>query len=149
MGNLVRISEPASLSLHAAALLARRDGVRISNQDIAKALGVSGHHLAKVMQQLVRAGIVKSTRGPRGGFELARSPTEVTLLHLFEAVEGALGGAKCLLGERVCDGGDCMVGELVHSVHQHVREYFSATTLARMAQRFTLIPIEKNGPILE
>ena len=142
MGNLVRISEPASLSLHAAALLARRDGERISNQEIAAALHASEHHLAKVMQQLVRVGIAKSTRGPRGGFELARSADEVKLLDLFEAVEGPLGEAECLLGERICDGGDCMVGELVNSVHQQVREYLSTTTLAHLAQRFTLIPIE-------
>ena len=71
MGNLVRISEPASLSLHAAALLARRPGERTSNQEIASALHVSEHHLAKVLQQLGKAEIVRSTRGPRGGFELA------------------------------------------------------------------------------
>ncbi|MHB8903195.1 MAG: RrF2 family transcriptional regulator [Thermoguttaceae bacterium] len=142
MANLVRISEPASLSLHAAALLARRDGERISNQDIAATLHVSEHHLAKVMQQLVRVGIAKSTRGPRGGFELVRSPEKITLLQLFEAVEGPLGDAECLLGERVCDGGDCMVGELVNAVHQQVREYLSTTTLARLAQRFTLISVE-------
>jgi Rrf2 family protein len=143
LGNLVRISEPASLSLHAAALLARRDGKRIPNQDIAAALRVSQHHLAKVMQQLVRVGIVKSTRGPHGGFELAQPSEEITLLDLFEAVEGPLGDAECLLGERVCDGGDCMVGELVNSVHDHVRQYLADTSLARLAQRFTLVSIEK------
>lgn len=141
MGNLVRISEPASLSLHAAAILARRPEERIPNQEIAAALRVSEHHLAKVMQQLVRAGIVRSTRGPHGGFELAQEPKDVTLLQLFEAVEGPLGDAECLLGQQVCDGGDCLVGELVHSVHQHVRQYLADTTLARLAQRFTLISL--------
>lgn len=139
MGNLVRISEPASLSLHAAAILARRPGERIPNQEIAKSLHASEHHLAKVMQQLVRAGIVNSTRGPHGGFELARASSDITLLQLFEAVEGPLGDAECLLSEQVCDGTDCMVGELVHSVHQHVRQYLAETTLTRLAKRFTLI----------
>ena len=128
MGNLVRISEPASLSLHAAALLARRPDQRVSNQEIAAALRVSEHHLAKVMQRLAKIGIVTSTRGPRGGFELALPPDEITLLQLFEAVEGPLGDAECLLGQQVCDGGDCLVGELVHSVHRHVRHYLAETT---------------------
>ena len=139
MGNLIRISEPASHSLHAAAVLARRPGERIANQDIAQSLHVSEHHLAKVMQKLVKAGIVCSTRGPQGGFELAQSADQITMLQLFEAMEGTLGDAECLLGPRVCDGGDCMVGELVDSVHEHVREYLSRTTLTKLAQRFTLI----------
>lgn len=121
---------------------ARRDGERISNQEIATALHALQHHLAKVMQQLVRVGIAKSIRGPRGRFELARSPEEVRLVDLFEAVERPLGDAESLLGERVCDGGDCMVGELVNSVHEQVREYLSTTTLAHLAQRFTLVSME-------
>lgn len=143
MANLVRITEPASLSLHAAALLAKQGGERITNQEIAAVLQVSEHHLAKVMQQLVRAGIVKSTRGPSGGFQLARTADEITLLDLFEAVEGPLGEAECLLGERVCDGGDCMVGELVNTVHRQVRAYLAETNLAGLAQRFRLVSIER------
>lgn len=141
MANLIRISEPASLALHAAALLARQPQRRIANQEIAAALKVSEHHLAKVMQQLVRADIVQSTRGPRGGFALARPPKDVTLLQLFEAVEGPLGDAECLLRQQVCDGADCLVGELVHSVHTHVRQYLADTTLARLAKRFTLVSL--------
>ncbi|NLS93322.1 MAG: Rrf2 family transcriptional regulator [Planctomycetaceae bacterium] len=141
MGNLIRISEPASLALHAAALLARQTDGRIANQEIAAALQVSGHHLAKVMQQLVRAGIVQSTRGPHGGFTLALAPEDITLLQLFEAVEGPLGDAECLLRQQVCDGADCLVGELVHAVHSHVRQYLADTTLARLAKRFTLVSL--------
>ena len=90
MANLVRISESASLSLHAAALLARRADERVPNQEIAAALHASEHHLAKVMQQLVRAGVTRSTRGPKGGFQLSQSSEKITLLQLFEAVEGPL-----------------------------------------------------------
>ena len=139
MANLVRISESASLALHAAALLARRSDERVPNQEIAAALHASEHHLAKVMQQLVRAGVIYSTRGPKGGFQIRQSPEEITLLQLFEAVEGPLGDAECLLSEQVCDGSNCMVGELVYSVHRQVRQYLAETTLAQLAARFTPI----------
>jgi Rrf2 family protein len=138
VANLVRIPEPASLALHAAALLARRQGERLSNQQITAALRVSEHHLAKVMQQMAKVGIVKSTRGPRGGFQLSTPAEQITLLQVFEAVEGSVGDAECLLGQRVCDGSECMVGELVHSVHKHVRQYLADTTLAQLSDRFTL-----------
>ncbi len=141
VGNLIRISEPASLSLHAAAILARRPEERVATKEIASTLRVSEHHLAKVMQQLARAGIVHSTRGPHGGFKLALAPKDITLLQLFEVVEGPLGDAECLLSQQVCDGADCLVGELVHSVHKHVRQYLADTTLAQLAQKFTLVSI--------
>ena len=142
MSNLLRISEPASLALHATALLAKRKGERFSNQQIAAALHVSEHHLAKVMQQLAKVGVVRSARGPHGGFQLQKPAEEISLLQVFEAADGPLGDAECLLAERVCDGTECMVGELVHSVHKHVSQYLSETTLAQLASRFTLVTPE-------
>jgi len=138
VANLIRISEPASLALHAAALLARRRGERFSNQQIAAALGVSEHHLAKVMHQLAKLGMVDSIRGPNGGFQLDRPPEEIALLEIFEAADGPIGDAECLLSHRACDGTECMVGELVHSVHRHVKRYLAETTLAQLSGRFRL-----------
>jgi Rrf2 family protein len=94
--------------------------------------------LAKVMQQLAKVGVVNSTRGPHGGFQLGRPAEEISLLQIFEAAEGPLGDAECLLGDRVCDGSECMVGELVHSVHKHIWQYLANTTLAQLSDRFTL-----------
>ena len=141
MPNLVRISEPASLALHATALLAKHKDRRFANREIADALHVSEHHLAKVMQQLAKARVVNSTRGPRGGFQLLRLAEEITLLEIYEAVEGRVGEAECLLGERSCDGSECMIGQLVHSVQQHVRTQLAETTLAKLARNFTLVSL--------
>ena len=141
MTNLVRISEPASLALHATALLARRKGQRFANHEIATALHVSEHHLAKVMQQLAKARVVNSSRGPAGGFQLDRLAEEITLLEIYEAVDGPVGDAECLLSERSCDGSECMIGQLVHSVQRHVRAYLVETTLAQLAQHFTLVSL--------
>ena len=136
--NLVRISEPASLALHALAVLARRKDERFSNRRIAAILDVSEHHLAKVMQQLAKAGMVRSTRGAQGGFDLDRPADQITLLDIFETADGPIGEAACLLNHRVCDGTQCMVGDLVQSVHRHVHEFLAKTTLAQLAGRFTL-----------
>jgi Rrf2 family protein len=125
--------------------LARRPGERWSNQQLAATLRVSEHHLAKVMQQLARAGIASSTRGPRGGFQLDRPPEQVTLIEVFEAVEGPVGDPTCLLTERLCDGTDCLVGELVRDIHERVRRYLAETPLARLADRFPLIALDRPG----
>lgn len=128
MNNLVHISEAASLALHTMAFLAAADR-KISTNEMARVLGASEAHLAKVMQRLGRAGLVKSQRGPGGGFVLAKRPDEVSLLDVYVAAEGPLGELGCLLGKPVC-GGHCIMGELLAKVGQEIKDYFSRTKLS-------------------
>ena len=134
MARLVNISEAVSLALHTMALLATGDGHRLRNQEIAEKLGASGHHLAKVMQRLAKAGLVDSVCGPQGGFLLDQRAEDVTLLRIYEAVEGTLDEEGCLLGEQVCGGRSCMLGEVLHSIHGQLRDYLGKTTLAELAK---------------
>ena len=116
------------------ALLARESQQRFTTQGIAGRLGASGHHLAKVMQRLAKAGLVGGTRGPQGGFQLARPAEETKLLEIYEAVEGPLSVNGCLLARAACDGKtQCDMGEIFGKVHQLVVEYLSRTTLAELA----------------
>ncbi len=139
MSNLVRISEAASLGLHTMALLAGQNQQRRTNQEIAEALQASSHHLAKVMQRLVRAGLVDSAVGPQGGFRLARPAQDVRLLDIYEAIEGPLGAAACLLGKPICRGTDCVLGELVEKVNRQIRSYLADTTLATLAEGMAFV----------
>ncbi len=61
---------------------------------------------------------------------------------MFEATEGPIGRRTCLLPDRVCDGSECLVGELVGRVHAHVRDYLATTSLAQLARRFTLVRLD-------
>jgi Rrf2 family protein len=134
VSHLVNISEAASLGLHTMALLARDPDNRFTTQELASRLKASGNHLAKVMQRLVRAGLIDSVRGPQGGFRLTRPAGRIKLLEIYEAVEGPLGEAGCLLSEPVCDGRECVLGEVVQSVHRQIRAYLAKTTLATLAR---------------
>ncbi len=132
MSNVLRISEAASLALHAAVFLAANPGKPISTREIASALEVSEAHLSKVMQRLARTGLVNSVRGPKGGFLLARSPARISLLEVYEAIEGRLLPANCLLGTPVCKGEGCILGDLVETLNGQVREYLSRTRLSEL-----------------
>ncbi len=134
MAGLVRVTDAASLGLHATVLLAS-SGARVSTAAMAHDLGVSSAHLAKVLQRLAKAGIVRSERGPRGGFTLARPPGEITLAQVFEAIEGPLKPAGCLLGVPSCDGTACIFGGVLARVEAEVASYLATTTLERLAQR--------------
>jgi DNA-binding IscR family transcriptional regulator len=69
-----------------------------------------------------------------GGFKLAKSPAEITLMDVYEAIEGTYHPSDCLLGRPVCDGRECVLGGLVESVNGQVRAYLSGTTLAQLAR---------------
>jgi len=84
---------------------------------------------AKILGRLERAGIVTGTRGPRGGFELAREPDDVTLRDVYEAIEGPLKTTRCLFNRRICDG-TCMLGDLLANVDRQVAERLSNTRLS-------------------
>jgi len=57
---------------------------------ISKEYGIPHDYLVKIMQQLVRANVLKSKRGPRGGFSLARNPKDISMLQVIEATEGSI-----------------------------------------------------------
>jgi len=133
MPRLVNISEAVSLALHTMALLATVDQRRFRNREIADLFNASGHHLAKVMQRLVKAELVDSICGPHGGFLLGRPADQITLLDVYEAIDGPLGEEGCLLKETICSGQDCILGKALHSIQKQLRDYLDNTTLATLA----------------
>jgi len=133
VSRLVKLSEAASLGLHTMALLARNADRRLTNQEIADVLEGSGHHLAKVTQRLVRSGLLSSARGPQGGFLLGRPAENITLLEIFEAIEGPIDEQGCLLGDAACEEKDCNLGGVMRSIHAQIRDYMKNTLLSELA----------------
>jgi Rrf2 family protein len=127
------MSEAVSLALHAMALLARKQQEWLTNHAIAEKLSASGHHLAKVMHCLVRAGLVESVRGPTGGFHLTLPADQIKLLRIYEAVEGPISTCGCPLSRPVCSGTTCVLGDLVGVVHRQIRDYLASTDLTNLA----------------
>jgi len=142
MPNVLRVSEAASLALHTMVLLAANSGKLLSTREIASTLKVSEAHLSKVLQRLAREGLVESIRGPKGGFALARSSGRITLLEVYEAIEGPLGDTDCLLSKRLCDGDNCIMGPLLRDTNRKVREYLSKTTLAGVTDAYRSVMID-------
>jgi Rrf2 family protein len=138
---VLRISDAVNLAFHAMMLLAaNRDGRELSVQELSRRLDVSDNHLSKVMQRLAKAGIVKSKRGPKGGFYLARAPEEIRLIDVYEPIEGALPEETCLLSRPLCDGECCLLGALLHSIQRQIREHLTQTTLDDVSKRLHCDP---------
>ena len=127
MSSILKISEAASLALHGVVLLASEPERSISTKEVASRLNVSEAHLSKVFQRLARVGLVESTRGPKGGFRLLRAAEEITLLDVYESIEGPFALGKCPF--EVCTGEKCMLGELLGSLEQRIKDYLTETKL--------------------
>ncbi|OGL42423.1 MAG: hypothetical protein A2161_21090 [Candidatus Schekmanbacteria bacterium RBG_13_48_7] len=130
MNQVLKISEAASLALHTMMLLAENSDKLVSTKDIASTLKVSEAHLSKVLQRLTKVGMVSAIRGPKGGFRLGRSTGEITLLDIYESIEGPMGEHDCLFTTPVCTGENCILGDLLSSVNTKVRKYFNETHLS-------------------
>ena len=91
------------LGLYAALEIAAAGDALVSAGTIAEKYRVSTNHLAKVLQALQRAGLVRSTRGVGGGYRLARPPSEISLLDVVEVFEGTTDLQRCLLADEASD----------------------------------------------
>jgi Rrf2 family protein len=129
MQNTLRISEAASLALHTMVYLAGDPEKHFSAGKLAGAICVSEAHLAKVLQRLTRAGLLVSVRGPKGGFRLARKTDTITLLDVFEAIDGKFEPGECLMHDRTCGQMGCLFGDLLGDINRQVREYLGGRTL--------------------
>ncbi len=87
----MRISRSTGYALLAVGYIAQhRDKKIVLSHDISKKYNIPLEYLLKILQQLVRAGVLRSKRGPRGGFSLAKPPHRITILQIVEAVDGPL-----------------------------------------------------------
>ena len=137
---MLKLSEAASLALHTMVLLAGRPDQLLSAREIAVELEVSESHLAKVLQKLARDGLVNSTRGPKGGFALNRRYTDISLLDVYESIEGPMRDRHCFRTTSVCSGTSCIFGGLLIDVSSKVKEYLSETKLLDLAGRIGRYP---------
>jgi Rrf2 family protein len=130
---MIQISEAASLALHGMLLLAQEQDQPRSAADLALTTNTSQAHFAKVMQRLTHAGLVQATRGPRGGYQLARSSKEITLLEVYEAIDGPIYTQECLHKEDACPFQQCLFGGLITKAAKEFREYLAGHTLNDLA----------------
>ncbi len=87
----MKISRSTGYALLAVGYLAQhQDQKIILSQAISKKYKIPLEYLLKIMQQLVKANVLRSKRGPRGGFSLARPAKKITMLQIIEAVDGPL-----------------------------------------------------------
>ncbi|MCS6976019.1 MAG: Rrf2 family transcriptional regulator [Gemmatales bacterium] len=103
---------------------------RATVEEIAQFYRISGDHVAKVVSQLVRLGLVRSRRGPGGGVELARDPASISVGEVIQAFEGPVHLLDCLGQEGVCViESFCKLKSVLAKAERIQREYLAGVSL--------------------
>lgn len=114
----------------------------LTGEALSERIGASPSYLKKGIRQLVRAGIVRSIPGTRGGFSLAQSPERITMLDVYRAVEGE--GSlyqECGIYTRVMECGEletdtgCLLADLMERAEAAWTGVLAEETLASMVEK--------------
>jgi len=106
-------------------------GERTTAAQVAQLYGISANHLAKVINQLSRAGYIRSIRGIGGGIELARPAEDIVLGEVVESLEGNLHLLECVTTDNVCAiQSFCKLKGVLAEAERVQLEYLNSVTLA-------------------
>lgn len=106
-----------------------------SAKDIAEAYGLPQEALAKILQRLVKSGMLVSQHGTNGGYSLARSAEKISAFEVIKAIDGPLFITACSSHNGECDqSSKCNVKEPLKKVNHGIRELLSKITIADMME---------------
>jgi Rrf2 family iron-sulfur cluster assembly transcriptional regulator len=104
---------------------------RIQIDEISQKLSVPRHFLGKIMQGVVKAGLLQSTKGPYGGFSLSETTLSTPLVKLVEITDGMEQFNICVLQLRTCNGiNPCPLHEEVEDIKNRLLKVFNQTTIS-------------------
>jgi Rrf2 family protein len=137
MQHVLRISRKIDYAIRAMIHLASiPPGVVVPFREIGKKMDVPEDFLAKIMKTLVDHGIARSTRGPRGGYKLARPAESINVLEVIEAAEGPVAVNVCLDDDDACSRQSfCTMTSVWREGQERMLDVFRATSLASLAER--------------
>ena len=132
----MKISQASAYAMHALMYMVRHvTQLPATSRTIAKAEGIPPGYLSKVLQQLVKAGFIRSVKGQERGYIFAKPPEEISLLQLVEAIEGQSMFDACPL--KYCDCGgtpqNCRIFSQWVSATRNLKELLDETTIAAAA----------------
>ncbi len=127
------ISQTAEYALRAAVLLARAEGNALTTPELAEVSKIPAHYLAKILQDLRRAGVVASQRGAQGGFVLTRPATDINVLEVVNAIDPIERIRTCPLKIKSHGTKLCPLHRKLDEAIASVEKAFAGSTLDQLA----------------
>jgi Rrf2 family iron-sulfur cluster assembly transcriptional regulator len=117
--------------------------------EIAARQTISLSYLEQLFARLRKAGIVQGVRGPGGGYQLSKSPQEINVASVIEAVNEPIDSTKCG-GEANCQHDSvCLTHDLWVGLSEHIRDYLSQITLADLLAKNIARQNEKDEQVVK
>ncbi len=135
----MRLTRAGEYAVRCVLYLARHGrGALVPRMEIAARNDVPPPFLAKIAQQLARAGIIEILQGANGGYRLLREPREITLLAVIEAIIGEISLNDCVSRPESCGrSGHCTVHRVWSKANRQLRETLREADFATLAQEET------------
>ncbi|MCP5154994.1 MAG: Fe-S cluster assembly transcriptional regulator IscR [Ectothiorhodospiraceae bacterium] len=116
-------------------LALHQDEGPVTLADIAKRQGISLSYLEQLFSQLRRRGLVQSTRGPGGGYQLGMPAREIAVADVVTAVDEHVDATRCG-GAKNCQGeAPCLTHDLWHDLSRQIHAFLSGIDLAQLVER--------------
>ena len=115
---------------------------KIGIKEISKKLNIPSPFLGKILQSLAKQKLLSSTKGPNGGFGLARKADEITLYDIIQIIDGDDLFTKCLISMRSCaeENIPCPLHSKYEKIRDDISQMFRNQTIAELAKE-----IENSG----
>ena len=115
------------------------DGRYAMVKNIAEAEDIPAHFLAKILQQLARKGLLRSSKGPTGGFALRVDAGDIRLLDIVEALDGLAPYQQCASGLSECnDDMPCSMHDSWVALRSRIMDYLGKNSIADLAKALEL-----------
>jgi len=148
---MLRLSKKADYALIAMKHLAvRGDRGASSAREIAEQYDIPIELLAKVLQRLVRRGLLVSQQGTRGGYQLAKPPSQVSVAEVIQAIDGPVTVTACSSVDASCDQfAKCNVRDPLWRVRERILAALSECTVAELAADRMGLPVTAHAAVLQ
>lgn len=134
---LINISEATLLGIYGMIILYKNKDKTMQVKEIAKILGASENHTAKVMQRLLKAGFIESERGPKGGYKYSEKNNNLSLMDIYETFDGKKNIKNCPMGRKKCPFKRCIFNPFLSKFYNDFYNYLKKTELdSEFIQKF-------------
>ena len=129
MSKVINISEAVSIGIHSLAVIAGSEGM-INGIQVSEITGFSRNHTSKILQILVKHKLLRSERGPKGGFLLNIPASEIKLIDVYRLIEGEFPVASKCMHDRVeCPFKVCVFGGITEKLTKEFSDYMNEKTI--------------------
>jgi len=131
---MLKLTKKTDYALMAINYMSDREEPFVANtRNIAETYHIPPELLAKILQKLSKEGMIASQNGPKGGYSLAKPPSDITLGELIRAIEGPIQMIRCTEGGSTCDQTEqCTIRSPLRKIERQIVNFLDGITIDKI-----------------